>query len=629
MPAFFLVGFPIIKAAFISLRSRSLNMDVMYSLGISVALLSSLLATFGVLPPDDFIFYDTVIMLAAFLSLGRYLEEKAKGKTSQALRKLIGLVPKNALVQRENGSVYVPIDEIMVDDIVIIKPGDRIPVDGEVISGVSYADESTITGESNPVKKSKGDSVISGSINISSTIRFSAKKVGKETMLNQIIRLVEEAQGSKPPIQKLADTVVSYFIPVILAIAVSAFLVWYFIVPDSPVSGNNLLLAINSMIAILVVACPCALGLATPTAVTVGIGKGAELGILIKNGNALEIAEKIDTAVFDKTGTITVGKPVVRNIINFSIGIKELLFYLASVEGESQHPIADAIVEKAGEYGIKGEVPSRFETVDGMGVYGLVDGKEIYIGKREYIEKMTGKIPEDISKSIDDIEGDSNTIILASVEGKPAGILTVSDRLRKTAGPAVKILSGNKISIHMLTGDNKATAEAICRKAGIKSFVSDMLPGQKAEFLKDLQRKGHKVAFIGDGINDAPALAVADLGIAVGNGTDIAIETGDIVLAKNNLLYVPVVFELSRKIMDRIRKNIFWAFLYNMLLIPVAFGLLYPFTNTIFRPEYAGFAMAMSSFTVVSLSLLLKRYKPSFSTNAEELNLVEKASKVL
>lgn len=617
LPAFFLTGMPIIRAAFIALRSLNLNMDVMYSMGISVAFVSSLLATFGMLPAHEFIFYDTVVMLAAFLSLGRYLEERAKGKTSQALKKLIGLVPKNALVERGDGSFLIPVEDIRAGDIVVVKPGERIPADGRITGGFTYVDESMITGEPMAVKKTEGDHAVGGTININNTIRFRAEKVGGDTLLSHIIRLVEEAQNSRPRIQHIADRVVSYFIPVILFIAVSSFIAWYFIVPESVSGGDNTMLAINALIAVLVVACPCALGLATPTAVTVGVGKGAELGILIKNGNALETAGRIDSVVFDKTGTITVGKPEVGTVEGYGIDERTLLFFLASVEKESQHPLADAIVKKARDENISLVTPESFESAEGRGVQGTVEGKIVHIGKIEYIESMSGPIAREALFRISELEKEANTVISAAIDREFAGIVAISDQLKDSTGPAVDILKKWGLDVHLLTGDNVETAASICRQSGIEHFRANLLPAEKSSYIKEMQSRGRRVAFVGDGINDAPSLALSDLGMAVGKGTDIAIETGDIVLSRDTLLNVPAAIELSRRVMRRIKQNIFWAFCYNMLLVPMACGLLFPFTGTIFRPEYAGFAMAMSSFTVVSLSLLLKRYQPSFAAYRE------------
>ena len=603
-PAFVYVSYPIFSAAYRALKNRNLNMDVMYSMGIGVAFISSIMGTFEFVLTRDFLFYDTAIILASFLTIGRYLEAKAKGKTSQAIKKLMGLQPKTAYVIRDNNEIKIPIEDLLIDDIVVVKPGEKIPVDGPVVSGESYVDESMITGEPIPVLKKKGDNVVGGSLNKNSIIRFEARKIGKDTVLSQIIRLVEQAQGSRPPVQRIADRAVSYFIPVVLAIAILSFIFWYFI------SGETLLFALTILISILVVACPCALGLATPTAVTVGIGRGAELGVLIKNGEALEISEKLTTIVFDKTGTLTQGKPDVTDIVGTGIDDKELLRMAASVEANSQHPLAEAVVLKAKEMGIEIKQSENFDTFQGKGVVAKVEGKEVLVGNRALLSEKNISYSEDFEKEILRLEDEGKTAILIAIDGRICAAIAIADKLKKWTKDAIKEFKEMKYDVIMITGDNARTADRVAEQIGIKEVYSEVLPQDKAGVVKGLQESGKVVAFVGDGINDAPALAQADVGIAIGSGTDVAIESGEIVLMKDDLMDCVCAVQLSKKVMLRIKQNIFWAFAYNMALIPVAAGVLYPFFGITFRPELAGLAMAMSSVTVVSLSLMLKKYVP-------------------
>jgi Cu+-exporting ATPase len=606
-PVFFYVAHPIFRAASMALRNRSLNMDVMYAMGTGVAYVASVMGTFGIILTNEFMFYDTAIMLASFLMLGRYLEARAKGRTSEAIRKLAGLRAKTALLIRDGKEEEIPIDDVVSGDIVVVKPGSKVPVDGEVVAGASYVDESMITGEPIPPLKTKGSRVVGGTINTNSVLSVKATKVGRETVLAQIIQLVEDAQGSKPPVQRIADTAVTYFIPVIIAIAVTAFIVWFFIFPVPP---DPLLFAMTALISVLVVACPCALGLATPTAVTVGIGRGAELGILIKNGESLEVAEKITTVVFDKTGTLTKGKPEVTDIIPVGISEQTLLGLAASVEKNSQHPLAQAVVRKAGSMGIVIEQAEHFDTYGGKGVTATVLGETILVGNRILMGEKGVVIPAEVEVRIAALEHDGKTAILIAAGNRMAGVIGIADTLKETSRESVRQLKAMGIHVVMITGDNKRTADAIARQIGIERVVAEVLPQDKASEVKTLQEKGEIVAFVGDGINDAPALAQADVGIAIGSGTDVAIESGDVVLIKDDLLDSVAAIQLSKKVMGRIKGNIFWAFAYNAALIPVAAGMLYPFYGFVFKPELAALAMALSSVTVVSLSLLLKKYIP-------------------
>jgi Cu+-exporting ATPase len=543
-------------------------------------------------------------MLAAFLMLGRYLEARAKGRTSEAIRKLAGLRAKTATVIRDGKEEEIQVEDVVAGDVVIVKPGDKVPVDGEVVAGESYVDESMISGEPIPPLKAKGSRVVGGTLNTNSVLSVKAIKVGKETILAQIIQLVEDAQGSKPPVQRIADTAVVYFIPAVLAIAITAFLVWFFVL------HATLLFALTALISVLVVACPCALGLATPTAVTVGVGRGAELGILIKNGEALEVAEKVTTVVFDKTGTLTKGKPEVTDTLPVGISEQTLLRFAAAVEKNSQHPLALAVVRKALGMGITIEPADHVDTYGGKGVSAVVLGESILVGNRTLMQEKGVLIPGEIKAPIIAFEQDGKTAILIAAGGQVAGVIAIADTLKETSSESVRQLRAMGIHVVMITGDNKRTANAIARQIGIERVVAEVLPRDKAAEVRALQEKGEIVAFVGDGINDAPALAQADVGIAIGSGTDVAIESGDVVLIKDDLLDSVAAIQLSKKVMGRIKGNIFWAFAYNTVLIPVGAGVLYPFFGFTFRPEFAALAMALSSVTVVSLSLLLKTYIP-------------------
>jgi Cu+-exporting ATPase len=603
LPGIYFLAFPIFRAAGMALRNKNLNMDVMYSLGIGVALVSSLLAAF-IDRFHAFMFFDTVILLATFLNLGKYLEIRAKGKTSEAIKKLMGLQPRTATVIRGDIETEIAVDDVQVNDQVLVRPGEKIPVDGQVLAGSSYVDEAMISGEPLPVLKKAGAAVIGGTINKNSVLRFQAEKVGKDTMLAQIIQLVKTAQGSRPPLQRLADRVVAIFIPVILAIAVLAFVGWYFI------AGQTFLFALTTLISVLVIACPCALGLATPTAVIVGIGRGAELGILIKKGEALEIAGKLTSVVFDKTGTLTMGKPQVTALVALDGNEDELLRMAAAVEWNSQHPLGNAIVQAAQKKQLLLAPAHNFDTIEGQGVRAEINGREIIVGSLSYLQSRAIVGIEALLPKIKELESGGQTVVGLARSGRLAGLLAIADELKTTAARAVQAFKSMGLAVAMITGDNPQSAAVIGRQAGIDRIIAQVLPGDKAREVKNLQKQGEIVAFIGDGINDAPALAQADIGIAVGGGTDVAMESGDIVLVRDDLGDAVAAVELSRKVMGRIRQNLFWAFAYNLALIPLAAGLFYPFLHILLPPEVAGLAMAMSSVTVVTLSLLLKKYVP-------------------
>ena len=608
---FLYVSLPTLKAGFNGLVHKNLNMDVMYSMGITVAYISSILGTFNIVLDHSFMFYETAIMLPSFLLIGRYLEAKAKKKTSDSIRELIGLQPTAAtLIELDsNGNIVsqkeVNIKEIQIGDILLVRPGDKIPVDGEVIGGHSYVDESMINGEPIPKAKRDGEEVFAGTINQDGVLHIKAKKIGSKTVLSNIIRLVEKAQSSRPPVQKLANTAVRYFIPTILTIAVVVFLLWYF------VFDSTLLFALTTLISILVVACPCALGLATPTAVTVGVGRAAEFGILIKNGDTLENAGKIDVAAFDKTGTITEGQPEVDDVICYGISENELVELAASVEKNSNHPIAKAIVRKASDMNLELIQTSSFENITGKGLKAQVNDKDILAGNKKLLESQDIEIPQSVLEEYGRLEDLSKTIILIGVDREIKGILSLSDKIKANSKRTIEELHKMGIETYMLTGDNKKTASTVASAVGIDNVCAGVLPENKLDIVKNLQKEDKTVLFVGDGINDAPALTQANIGVAMGNGTDIAMESGDIVVMEGDLENVVAAVQFSKKVMTRIKENLFWAFAYNVILIPLAAGALYAGFGIMFMPEWSALAMALSSVTVISLSLALKGYVPA------------------
>ncbi len=608
---FLYVSLPTLRAGFNGLVHKNLNMDVMYSMGITVAYISSILGTFNIVLDHSFMFYETAIMLPSFLLIGRYLEAKAKKKTSDSIRELIGLQPTAAtLIELDsNGNIVsqkeVNIKEIQIGDILLVRPGDKIPVDGEVIGGHSYVDESMINGEPIPKAKRDGEEVFAGTINQDGVLHIKAKKIGSKTVLSNIIRLVEKAQSSRPPVQKLANTAVSYFIPTILTIDVVVFLLWYF------VFDSTLLFALTTLISILVVACPCALGLATPTAVTVGVGRAAEFGILIKNGDTLENAGKIDVAAFDKTGTITEGQPEVDDVICYGISENELVELAASVEKNSNHPIAKAIVRKANDMNLELNQTSSFENITGKGLKAQIDDKDVLAGNKKLLESQDIEIPQSVLEEYGRLEDLSKTIILIGVDREIKGILSLSDKIKANSKRTIEELHKMGIETYMLTGDNKKTASTVADAVGIDNVCAGVLPENKLDIVKNLQKEDKTVLFVGDGINDAPALTQANIGVAMGNGTDIAMESGDIVVMEGDLENVVAAVQFSKKVMTRIKENLFWAFAYNVILIPLAAGALYAGFGIMFMPEWSALAMALSSVTVISLSLALKGYVPA------------------
>ena len=620
---FFYVSLPILKAGWNSFKHKNLDMDVMYSMGILVAFVSSVLGTFNIILDSSFMFYESAIMLPSFLTIGRYLEARAKRKTSSSIKELIGLQPKTATLIVDDGQGNltereIDIEDINIGDILLVKPGEKIPADSVVVDGESYVDEAMITGEPVPKLKKAGIDVFSGTINQDGALKIEAQKIGSETVLSQIIQLVEKAQGSKPPVQRLANKIVSWFIPVILTIAIVVFCLWYF------VAGSGLLFALTCLISVLVVACPCSLGLATPTAVTVGVGRAAEYGILIKNGETLESSKDVDVVVFDKTGTITEGKPEVEDMLTFGMEEDKFLQILSSVENNSNHPIAKSILNRFKENNLQLANEGKedlallnvndFENITGKGLKANVtineENSSVLAGNLKLMESEGIEIREDVLNSFDGFVKEAKTTIAMAVDGDIKGIITLMDKIKDNSVSAIGELHKMGIETYMLTGDNEKTASAVANAVGIDNVMANVLPNDKLNKVQELQNEGKRVLFVGDGINDAPALSQADVGVAMGNGTDIAMESGDIVIMEGDLENVVASIQFSKKVMTRIKENLFWAFAYNMLLVPAAAGLLFLLFGIVFRPEWAGLAMALSSVTVISLSLLLKRYVP-------------------
>lgn len=549
------------------------------------------------------LYFESAAVILTLITLGKYLEAVSKGKTSQAIKALMGLAPKTATVIRNNAEEVIPIEEVVCGDIVVVKPGEKLPVDGEIIEGSTSIDESMITGESIPVEKSVGSAVIGASINKTGFIKYKATKVGKDTTLAQIVKLVEEAQGSKAPIAKLADVISAYFVPTVIGLAILAAIGWL-------IAGETPVFALTIFIAVLVIACPCALGLATPTAIMVGTGKGAEYGVLIKSGEALETAHQIKTIVFDKTGTITEGKPVVTDIIADGISEDELLMLAASAEKGSEHPLGEAIVKKAEEKNIELKSLEDFKAIPGHGISVKIDGKEILLGNIKLIKDKNLELDEKLFSSSEKLANEGKTPMFIAVDGVLRGIIAVADVVKPSSKEAIKILHDMGIKVAMITGDNKKTAEAIGHQVGIDIILAEVIPEDKAREVKKLQGENVKVAMVGDGINDAPALAQADVGIAIGSGTDVAIESADIVLMRSDLMDVVTAIKLSRATIRNIKQNLFWAFGYNVLGIPVAMGILHIFGGPLLNPMIAAGAMSLSSVSVLANALRLKRFNP-------------------
>lgn len=589
----FWVGYDFYRGAFIAARNRTTDMNTLIVIGTSAAYFYSVLNAFSGGP----MYLDTAALIITLILLGRYFEAIAKGRASDAIRKLMGLQPKTATVIRKGKEVEISVDDIVEGDIILVKPGEKIPVDGIVTEGETSVDESMITGESMPVAKKKGDTVIGATINKFGAVHFKATKVGKDTTLAQIVKLVEEAQGSRAPIQRLVDKVSSYFVPAVILIAALAFALWLS-------TGLGFAFAFTIFVAVLIIACPCALGLATPTAIMVGTGLGAQHGMLIKHAEALETAHKAKIIVLDKTGTLTKGKPEVTNVTSFGISGKELLGLAASAEKGSEHPLAEAIVEAADKSNVKLEKATKFLAQSGKGISAAVGESKILIGNRAFMEQNKLEYSEH-EHDVSNLEDEGKTVVFVAKDSKIIGIIAVADTLKEDSPAAIAELKKMGKRVIMLTGDHERTARAIASQAGIEEVIANVLPNQKSEKIKELQKDG-KVIMVGDGINDAPALAQADVGIAVGSGTDVAMETGGIVLVKNSIMDVANSIKLSKYTIKKIKQNLFWAFAYNVALIPVAAGVLYP---VVLDPVIAAGAMAFSSVSVVGNALLMKRFK--------------------
>lgn len=623
-PVQFIIGAGFYKGFWSSLKMRTFNMDSLIAIGTSVAYFYSLI-NYGIYVfryrslvglggskiPE--LYFETAAFLVTFVVLGKLLETKAKGRTSAAIKKLMGLQAKNARVIRNGVTLDVPIDQVVKEDIVLVRPGEKIPVDGVIVSGSSAVDESMVTGESLPVEKNPGAVVIGGTINKTGSFEFKATRIGAETTLSQIIKLVEEAQGSKAPIQAFADRISAYFVPAVIVTALITFVIWYLFL------GSSLSFALMSFTAVIVIACPCALGLATPTAIMVGTGKGAENGLLIKGGEPLEQACKVNAIIFDKTGTLTNGKPVVTDVIVLSVipssvegpltDKEKVLQIAASLEKQSEHPLAEAIYKHVESLDIALTKVGQFTAVPGQGVKGSLDGKLYYFGNRKLIADLHGGALGKVENEVSQLETQGKTVMILATSSEIVGLIGVADTVKDTSKEAVVRLQKQGLEVYMITGDNKRTAKAIASQVGILNVLAEVLPEQKANEVKKLQEAGKKVAMVGDGINDAPALAQADLGIAMGSGTDVAMETGGIIIIRNDLRDVVNALELSKTTMSKIKQNMFFALFYNILGIPIAARLFIGF-GLILRPELAGLAMAFSSISVVGNSLLLRQYRP-------------------
>ncbi len=599
-PVQFIVGWRFYRGAYHSLMGGGANMDVLVALGTSAAWLHSSVVTLMGLSGHH-VYFEASAVLITLIVLGKVLEERAMGRTSEAIKKLMGLQAKTARVLRDGEEREVPVGEVRVNDVVMVRPGEKYPVDGIILEGMTSADESMLTGESVPVAKGVDDAVTGATLNIDGAVTFRATKVGKDTVLAQIIRMVEQAQGSKAPIQRTADRVSGIFVPIVLGIALVTYILWDFMGPFTP--------ALINAVAVLVIACPCALGLATPTAIMVGTGKGAEAGVLIKGGESLETAHRLDAVILDKTGTLTKGSPVVTDILPLSgLSQEELLRLAASAERGSEHPLGKSIVDEAGARGVELLEMRDFRAFPGHGLEAEVGGRKIYLGN----EKFMAERGVDAPGSVDEIrrfESEGKTVVLVADDGGLLGVIGVADSLRENSAEAVAALQGMGIEVYMLTGDNERTAQTIAAEAGISHVMADVMPDEKAAMVQQLKREGKKVGMVGDGINDAPALAAADVGFAIGSGTDIAMEASDITLMQGDLMGVVAGIHLSKTVLRKIRQNLFWAFFYNILGIPLAaFGFL--------SPIVAGAAMAFSSVSVVSNTLLLRNWKPARSRSA-------------
>jgi len=602
------VGYRFYVVGFKAIVKRSPNMDSLIAIGTTAAFVYS---TYNVIQiarghsmAVESLYYETAGVIITLILLGKTLEAVSKGRTSEAIKKLMGLAPKTAIILADGVEKEIPVDEVEIGDIIVVKPGAKIPVDGTVLEGHTAIDESMLTGESMPVDKKAGDAVYAASLNTNGTIQFRAEKIGSDTALAQIIKLVEDAQGSKAPIAKMADIVSGYFVPAVCIIAVLAGIAWY-------IGTGNLEFSLTIFIAVLVIACPCALGLATPTAIMVGTGKGAENGILIKGGEALETAHKINTIVFDKTGTITEGKPTVTDVVTAEgVDGKMLLQITASAEIGSEHPLGQAIVQNAQRRGYALLRADAFKAITGRGIEAVINGQTVLAGNRKLMDETHISLAE-LEAESDRLAEAGKTPMYVSIDGRLAGIIAVADVVKVSSRAAIESLHKLGIQVAMITGDNKKTAAAIARQVGIDKVLAEVLPQDKSSEVKKLQEEGRKVAMVGDGINDAPALAQADIGIAIGSGTDVAMESADIVLMRSDLMDVPTAIDLSKKTIRNIKQNLFWAFAYNVVGIPIAAGVLHLFGGPLLNPIFAAAAMSLSSVSVLTNALRLKRFKAS------------------
>ncbi len=604
-------GYRFYTVGFRAIRHGAPNMDSLIAMGTSAAIVYSLYSTFSIAAGEfravEHLYYETAGVIVTLILLGKMLEAISKGRTSESIKKLMGLQPKTATVIHDGAEIELPIDEVEPGDVVMVRPGEKIPVDGIVLSGNTAVDESMLTGESLPVDKGPGDAVVGASVNKNGSITFRATKVGADTVLSRIIKLVEDAQGSKAPIAQMADIVSGYFVPAVFAVAVLAAAAWL-------LAGHTLVFALTVFVAVLTIACPCALGLATPTAIMVGTGVGAEHGVLFKSGTALETAHRIDTIVFDKTGTLTNGRPELTDLRAAPwIAELDLLSLAASAEKASEHPLGEAVVRAAAEKGAPVLPVSAFAAVPGHGIDAVAAGRRVLIGNERHL--AGSGVPRDAAfeaglAAAHDLSGEGKTPMHVAVDGKYAGVVAVADTVKDTSARAVAALKGLGLQVAMITGDNRRTAEAVARTLGIDRVLAEVLPQDKAGEVKKLQAEGWKVAMVGDGINDAPALAQADIGIAVGSGTDVAMESADLVLMRSDLMDVPTAIKLSKNVIRNIQQNLFWAFGYNVLGIPVAAGVLYAFGGPLLNPIFAAAAMSMSSVSVLTNALRLKRFKP-------------------
>jgi Cu+-exporting ATPase len=608
LPVQFVVGFRFYRGSYDALRSRIGNMDLLIGLGTSAAWIYSITVTF--VPgffPGSATYFETSAIIITLIQTGNLLEYITKGKASEAVHRLLNLQPSMAHVIRSGVETSIPIEKVEVGDVLVVRPGERVPVDGKVVDGSSAVDESMITGESLPSDKGIGDEVIGATINKTGLLKIQATKVGQDTVLSQIAKLVEEAQVGKAPLQRLADRVSAYFVPAVILIAIGSFMFWYF------VANIGLAFSLLAFVSVVIIACPCALGIATPAALLVGTGKGAENGILIKGGDQLELAHKADTVIFDKTGTLTKGKPAVTDIVPIGpLSDRQILGYAGSVEKGSEHPLAQAVVDAAQKMNVALSDPSDFEAFAGLGVRSTVQGREVLLGNTDLMEKFSVPVDSYAGK-LTALQLQGKTATILAVDRDPVAIIGLADTVKETAAVAVKALKSMGLDVVMITGDNERTAKAIAKDLGIDAVISGVRPDQKEACVRSFQAEGKKVVMVGDGINDAPALAAADVGIAIGSGTDVAKETGGIILIKDDLTDVPKALLLSRATVSKIKQNLLWAFVYNVALIPIAAGILVPFLGPgIYQvlPLLAGGAMAISSVTVVSNSLLLRRFNP-------------------